>query len=61
MNDGKGANKPYQANAYHDVEAANPRVERREKYVFGGSSFNTEWEKQIRIGFIRKVCHALNA
>ena len=54
MNDGKQT-KGYPADAYHDVEAANPRVERREKYTFGGSAFNTEWEKQIRVGFIRKV------
>lgn len=66
--DGKG-NKGYPQNAYpgttnkpdayhqhQDVEAANPRVpQRREPFKFAGATFDSEWEKQIRVGFIRKV------
>lgn len=56
MADGKAR---HHQQPYQDVEAANPRVEKpREPHTFGGlgsSQYDSAWERDIRLGFIRKV------
>lgn len=50
---GQGANanpKTQSHTAFHDLESARPTVR-----GIGGNEYNTRWERDVRLGFIRKV------